>query len=95
MFFDSIDAGIEDVPYKNFFELIKQQRREWLAQDLVVDRRESYRSWVWRQLNFEEAPLCPREELPLYLQPQSSIRGKLINYINGIDPRKPVMVEPA
>lgn len=31
----------------------------------------------------------PREELPAHLQPQNSIRGKIINYINGIDPRLP------
>ena len=40
-------------------------------------------------MNFENAPKCPREELPIELQPQSSIRGKVVNYINGIDPRLP------
>lgn len=59
--FDGIDADTEDIPYKNFFILIQKQREEWLAQDLVVDRRESYRAWIWRQLNFEEAPLVPRD----------------------------------
>ena len=48
---------------------------------------------MWRQLNFEDAPLVPREELPTHLQPQSSIRGKVINYINGIDPRKPAAAQ--
>lgn len=67
MMFDSIDAGAEEVEYNRFFDLIKKERAEWLAQDLVVDRREGYRTWVWRQLNFGEAPLVPREELPLYL----------------------------
>lgn len=33
--------------------------------------------------------MVPREELPAHLQPQNSIRGKIINYINGIDPRLP------
>ena len=42
-----------------------------------------------RQFYFENAPLVPREQLPLHLQPQNSIRGKVINYINGIDPRIP------
>lgn len=44
---------------------------------------------MWRQMNFEEAPLIPREELPLNLQPQSSITGKVLNYMNGVDPRVP------
>ena len=48
---------------------------------------------MWRQLNFEDAPLVPRDELPEHMQPQSSIRGKVINYINGIDPRKPAAAQ--
>ena len=87
MMFDSIDADLEDVVYKRFFDKIRREREEWLAKDLVVDRREGWRNWVWRQFNFEEAPLVPREELPEYLQPQNSIRGKVVNYINGVDPR--------
>jgi hypothetical protein len=87
MMFDSIDADLQDVVYKRFFDKIKREREEWLAQDLVVDRRERWRDWVWRQFNFEEAPLVPRDQLPEYLQPQNSIRGKVINYINGVDPR--------
>lgn len=56
---------------------------------MVVDRTEGWKSWVWRQLNFEEAPLIPREELPINLQPQASITGKVLNYMNGVDPRLP------
>ena len=67
MMFDNLDANTEDVVYNRFFDLIKKQRAEWLAKDLVVDRRESYRDWMWRQLNFVEAPLVPREELPVHL----------------------------
>lgn len=89
MMFDGIDADTPDIPYKDFFIKIKKEREEWLAKDLVVDRREAWRSWIWRQLNFEDAPLVPREELPHHLQPQNSIRGKVINYINGIDPKVP------
>ena len=44
-------------------------------------------------MNFGEAPLVPREELPAHLQPQNSIRGKIINYMNGIDPRLPSRVQ--
>ena len=93
MMFDGIDADTDDIPYKDFFVKIKREREEWLAKDLVVDRREAWQSWMWRQLNFEDAPLVPREELPQHLQPQASIRGKVINYINGIDPRKPTAAQ--
>ena len=48
MMFEGIDADTADIPYKDFFILIKKQREEWLAQDLVVDRRETYRSYIWR-----------------------------------------------
>jgi len=89
MMFDSLDADVEDVEYERFFDKIKRERAEWLAKDLVVDMRESYRDWAWRQLNFVEAPLVPREELPLHMQPQNSIRAKIVNYVNGIDPRLP------
>jgi len=89
MMFDNLDARSDSVEYERFFDKIKRERAEWLSKDLVVDRREGYKSWVWRQLNFQDAPLVPREELPLELQPQSSIRGKIINYINGVDPRLP------
>ena len=43
MFFESLDADVEDVPYKRFFDKIKRERAEWLAKDLVVDRRERSR----------------------------------------------------
>jgi hypothetical protein len=89
MMFDNIDADTDDVVYDRFFDKIRRERAEWLAQDLVVDMREGYKSWVWRQFNFEDAPLVPREELPANMQPQNSIRAKVFNYINGIDPRLP------
>ena len=89
MMFDGIDADLKDIEYQRFFDKARRERQEWLSKDLVVDRREGWRNWTWRQFNFEEAPLVPREELPDYLQPQNSIRGKVINYVNGIDPRVP------
>ena len=67
MMFDNIDAGSEQVEYERFFDKIRRERAEWLSKDLVVDRRERYGPWIWRQLNFEEAPLVPREELPDHL----------------------------
>ena len=46
--FESIEADVPEVPYQNFFDKIKKEREEWLAKDLVVDRRESYQSYIWR-----------------------------------------------
>lgn len=89
MMFDSIDADVEEVVYDRFFDKIRREREEWLKQDLVVDMRESYSSWFFRQLNFEDPPLVPRDELPVNMQPQNSFRAKIINYMNGIDPRLP------
>jgi hypothetical protein len=89
MMFNELDAGSESVVYDRFFDKIKRDRAEWLSQDLVVDMRESYRDWIWRQFHFEPAPLIPREELPSKLQPQNSLRAKVFNYINGVDPRLP------
>jgi len=31
LMFESIDADVEDVPYKQFFEKIRRERAEWLA----------------------------------------------------------------
>ena len=42
MMFESIEADVSEVPYQRFFDKIKKEREEWLAKDLVVDRRESY-----------------------------------------------------
>lgn len=67
MFFEGIDADTPEIPHARFFDKIKREREEWLSQDLVVDRRESWRNWTWRQFNFEDAPLVPRDELPLGL----------------------------
>ncbi len=48
LMFESIEADVPEVPYQNFFDKIKKEREEWLAKDLVVDRRESYQSYIWR-----------------------------------------------
>jgi len=44
--------------------IITGQREEWYSKDLVVDSRETWKKWFNRQLNFEDPPLIPREELP-------------------------------
>jgi len=67
MMFEGIDANAENIEYNMFFDKIKRERQAWLAQDLVVDRTEGWRNWIWRQFNFEDAPLVPRDQLPLHL----------------------------
>lgn len=52
----------------------------------MIDTRETWKSWMSRQLNFDDPPLVPREELPEELQPHRSFYGKMACFINGIDP---------
>ncbi len=65
------------------------EREEWLSKDLVVDTRETWKNWFVRQLNFEDPPLIPREDLPEDFQPHRSFYGKLSCMVNGIDPNPP------
>ena len=64
MFLDYLNEERENVDESRFFDLIKQRREEWLSKDLVVDVRESWKTWTWRQMHFEDPPLIPREDLP-------------------------------
>jgi len=57
---DSIDV---------FYEKKRREYQEWLAKDLVVDTRETWKQWFKRQRDFGEVPLIPREELPIEYQP--------------------------
>lgn len=42
-----------------------------------------------RQIDFKDAPLIPREELPEEFHPHRSFYGKIANTMNGIDPTAP------
>jgi hypothetical protein len=44
--------------------LILGEREEWYSKDLVIDTRETWKNWAWRQMNFEDPPMLPREEIP-------------------------------
>lgn len=55
----------------------------------MVDTRETWRQFFSRQLNFEDPPLVPREELPEDKQPHRSFYGKLACFLNNIDPYPP------
>ena len=67
LMFQSLEAKVDDVPYQRFFDKIRREKAEWLAQDLVVDRREGWKSWAWRNMNFDPPPMVPREQLPVEL----------------------------
>ena len=51
-----------------------------------MDTRETWKKWAWRQLNFEDPPMIPREELPEDYQPHKSFYGKVACFMNGVDP---------
>ena len=72
-----------------FFEKKHREYQEWLQKDLVVDTRETWRQWMQRQVDFKEAKLIPREELPEEFHPHRSFYGKMMNIVNGIDPSPP------
>jgi len=48
LFLTSLEEDREKVEYDRFFELPKRQREEWLNKDLVVDIRETWKTWAWR-----------------------------------------------
>jgi len=52
------------VDYKDFQEKIRKAKEEWLQRDLVVDTRETWAQFLKRNMNFEDAKMVPREELP-------------------------------
>ena len=66
-----------------------EQEEEWRNKDLVVDVRETWKNWAWRQMNFEDPPMIPREELPEQHQPHRSFYGKIACFMNGVDPYPP------
>lgn len=71
------------------FLILIEQQEEWMNRDLVVDPRETWKHFFKRQLNFEDPPLVPREELPETIQPHRSFYGKLSCFLNNIDPYPP------
>lgn len=101
MFVEYLNEGREKIEYARLFDLIKskleavteilciEEREEWLSKDLVVDTRETWKKWFVRQLNFDDPPLIPREDLPDEFQPHRSFYGKLSCFVNGIDPNPP------
>lgn len=75
--------------YSIFQEKIKKEEEEWANKDLVVDPRETWTKWFNRNLEFEEPPMVPRDELPEDHQPHNSVYGRMNSYINGVNPYPP------
>ena len=84
-----LEEGRKNVMAQDFFERKHKEYQEWLQKDLVVDTRETWRSWMTRQMSFKDAPLVPREELPEEFHPHRSFYGKVTNTLHGIDPTPP------
>ena len=60
--------------------------------DMVVDPRETWKHFINRVANFEEAPMIEREKLAENIQPHKSLYGKVSNWVNGINPYPPKSV---
>lgn len=85
---DEEDSGkVEDFLIKKTIKLI----------DPVPDPRESWKEWLTRNIDFKEAPLVERSQLPENLQPQNRKLGKLdVMWTNWsrIDGRKKTHLHP-
>ena len=60
-----------------------------MKKDLVVDPRETWTDVFKRIRDFDDPKMIPREELPEEHQPHSSFYNKMVNWSNGIDPKRP------
>lgn len=54
--------------------------------DPVIDPRETWKEFIKRHIEFEDPPMCERSELPIEMQPQNRLLGKIRHYINGLSP---------
>ena len=63
---------------------MRREYQEWLAKDLVVDTRETWKQWLKRQRQFGEVPLVPRDELEERYQPHASLYNKMVNLAAGV-----------
>ncbi|CAK74091.1 unnamed protein product (macronuclear) [Paramecium tetraurelia] len=68
----------------NIYEKPKKQQ----LLDPVIDPRETWGDFIYRQIEFQNPPLVERDELPSNLQPQNRIIGKIRQQINGLPVEK-------
>ena len=62
-------------------DFLNREKKKLL--DPVVDPRETWKQWVKRQLEWKDAPLVERSELPENLQPQNRVFGTVHHYTNN------------
>jgi hypothetical protein len=79
VFLESLTKQIDPDNVPNF---LTRPRRVFA--DPVIDPRETWRQWLWRQMDFEDPPLCERSELPEALQPQNRFWGKMHHYLSRV-----------
>ena len=79
IFVDSLSKGIDQDNVPNF--LVQEKK---VYADPVIDPRETWKQWFLRQMDFEDPPVCEREDLPEELQPQNRMMGKVHHYLSRI-----------
>ena len=89
LFIEKLNNEEEVESNKIFFEKIRQKEKEWAERDLVLDPNETWNEWFKRNLEFEEPPMVPRDEIPEEKQPHNSLYGRLSSYMSGINPYPP------
>lgn len=76
-----IEALIMDKEPEELGNYLKREKVKLV--DPVVDPRETWKQWIKRTIEWKDAPLVERSELPDELQPQNRVLGKLHHYTNN------------
>ena len=62
--------------------------------DPVVDPRESWREWIFRNIELQDPPMVERNDLPEEMQPQNQRMAKLRHFITRMT-ISPLAVKPS
>ncbi|CAI2375388.1 unnamed protein product [Moneuplotes crassus] len=89
LFIEKLENEEQVHSFNIFYKKIEREEQEWLSKDLVIDPRETWKKWLTRNMNFEEPPMVPREDIPEDNQPHTTFYGKMTCYLNGINPYPP------
>ncbi|CAD8170926.1 unnamed protein product [Paramecium octaurelia] len=74
-------------PYEHIPNIYEKPKKQQLL-DPVIDPRETWGDFIYRQIEFKNPPLVERDELPIDLQPQNRMLGKIRQQINGLPVEK-------
>ena len=58
---------------------MKKPKKKYV--DPVVDPRETWKAWIWRNMEFQDPPMVERSDLPEDLQPQNQNFAKLRHFM--------------